>query len=485
MATYGSLWWPVILLVQTIGTTVYGVNITLVANGTLQTLYYNQSAYPVGERSIILIRTEDSDNSFVEVSVNATANLTQQVCKDGNIRFYSGDNPTNELYLGSFCGSPTKRRTPQFVSSQDAMTVVIENGTAILADNILTLNYTQAHNKVCDDYIEFLAIFTPGYVRTPGYPSGTQNVSKCSWAVSGPPTNRLLLTFKYADKSVTSDCSLTNISVETYIGYRREIQTLCLKEEKAIAIYKHSIVTISPRGLEHINTGIQVKYVAEEEDRCYNTLRISNESVGEIMSPGFPTGYRDLQECRWFITTEASEKLYIQLKVLESDLDDTQNCSKDIVQMYNPANYKIIGSWCGRSTPTFQFFVTTLVVVYRTGTEHSRKHTGFKLRYDIVEDGMCDQQLTASGIKQILKSDNYPNPFPSYQRCKYAITSSPGHAVYISVKASDVGGSIHCVKRVISVYDGLDETIQNRIGGFCIQQDTIIPKSIKPDADCL
>ncbi|XP_067666090.1 cubilin-like isoform X2 [Haliotis asinina] len=469
MATYGILWWPVILLAQAFGTTVHGVNISLVANGTTQTFSYNQSAYPAGE-SIILIRTEDPYTSFVEVEVNTTANVTQQVCKDGNIRFYSGDNSTNLLYLGAFCGLPTRRRTQNFASSQNAMTIVIENGTAILTDNILTLDYNQAHNRFCAYHIAFLAMFTPGYVRTPGYPSGIQNVSRCSWVVSGPPSKRVLLTFKYADKSVIPDCSLTYIAVEAIIGYRRKSQTLCLKGERTVAIYEHSIISISPRGLEHINTGIEVEYVAEEEDRCYNTLRISNESVGEIMSPGFPTGYSDLQECRWFIFSNTSEKLYIQLKVLESDLDDTENCSKDIVEMYNPANYNIIGSWCGRTKPTFQFFLTTLMVVYRTGTEHSRNHTGFKLRYEIVEDGMCDQQLTASDIKQILKSDNYPNPFPSYKKCKYVITSSPRNAVYISVKASDVGGRIHCVDRVISVYDGLEETIQNRIGGFCLDK---------------
>ncbi|XP_071115037.1 cubilin-like [Haliotis cracherodii] len=467
MGQYNSLWLSLILAGQVIYTAVYGLNITLEANGTTQTFHFNQSSYSEGEsggRSYIQIRAVDPVGYFVLIGVNTTANLTQQVCKDGNIRLYSGDNPTTELYLGPFCGSPTV-----FTSSQNALTVVISDATSILADNILTLKYSQVHNIACDSLTTYSATFTPRYIRTPGYPLGTHNVTGCSWRIVGPSSNRLFLTFKYADASVTPNCSVTNITVHTIIGTESKIQTWCGEGERTFAIYKQSFSFVVSSGLEHVNTGMQMEYVAEEENRCEHRIRISNESIGEIMSPGFPTGYKDLQECKWFISSKASDKLYIQLKVLESNLDDTEGCSKDIVQMYNPADSKrqIIGSWCGGDKSTFQFFLAALTVVYRTGTDHSRNFTGFKLRYEIVEDGMCNQQLTASSMPQTLKSDNYPNPFPSYKKCKYVIKASARNAISIFVNASDVGGSNHCIDKVVAVYDGQEEKSQNRIGGWC------------------
>ena len=91
------------------------------------------------------------------------------------------------------------------------------------------------------------------------------------------------------------------------------------------------------------------------------------------------------------------------------------------------------------------------------------------LAYCVILETPCGELfLTPEGV---LRSPNFPNPYPRNRRCVWQITTDPGKRIALGVKdgqfSVEEGSSIYtCDTDYIAVYDGNNKT-SRRIGPFC------------------
>lgn len=76
--------------------------------------------------------------------------------------------------------------------------------------------------------------------------------------------------------------------------------------------------------------------------------------------------------------------------------------------------------------------------------------------------------LTPNGV---MKTPNFPNPYPRNRRCVWQITTDPGKRIALGVKSGlfsvEEGSSINtCDRDYVAVYDG-DSKNSRKIGPFC------------------
>ncbi|CAE1269453.1 unnamed protein product [Acanthosepion pharaonis] len=99
-----------------------------------------------------------------------------------------------------------------------------------------------------------------------------------------------------------------------------------------------------------------------------------------ITSPYYPDRYLDGLSCNWLITTDDALEV-VKLKVLDSELENSTVCSKDVVHVYDGGTPRspLLGSWCNGDTPEF---ISTGRKMYITFSTDEKAHfRGFKAKF--------------------------------------------------------------------------------------------------------
>ncbi|KAH0623121.1 hypothetical protein JD844_031101 [Phrynosoma platyrhinos] len=100
------------------------------------------------------------------------------------------------------------------------------------------------------------------------------------------------------------------------------------------------------------------------------------------------------------------------------------------------------------------------------GSYECQCRSGFVLhdnKHDCKEAG-CDHKMTS--ISATITSPNWPDKYPSKKECTWAITTTPGHRVKLTVKELDIEGHQECTYDHLEVYNGKD-TKAPVLGRFC------------------
>lgn len=138
---------------------------------------------------------------------------------------------------------------------------------------------------------------------------------------------------------------------------------------------------------------------------------------GFIYSANYPKIYNPNQICEWQIKTDESHSLL--LRFMDLDLEKTDNCTKDSLEIFDPVSKKSLWRGCESQIPENNFFKSDynqLLVVMKAGpgTVHAK---GFKANYTITcgarivtndsgEIVMKQDHLTSENCTWIIKADD-------------------------------------------------------------------------------
>ncbi|XP_049586358.1 CUB and sushi domain-containing protein 3 isoform X1 [Syngnathus scovelli] len=118
---------------------------------------------------------------------------------------------------------------------------------------------------------------------------------------------------------------------------------------------------------------------------------------GVILSPGWPSYYKDSLSCEWVIEAEAGHSIKIIFDRFQTEL------SYDFLEVHDGPNLlsPLIGSFNGTQVPQFLFSTSNFLYLLFT-TDNSRSNSGFKIFYEVVtvDTYSCmDPGIPVSGVR--------------------------------------------------------------------------------------
>ncbi|VDO49177.1 unnamed protein product, partial [Haemonchus placei] len=200
--------------------------------------------------------------------------------------------------------------------------------------------------------------------------------------------------------------------------------------------------------------------------------------AGTLESPAFPTPYRSDLSCLYNISTVSSN--VIHLTFLSFDLAENNRNSGQCLEAYvlvivvDRLGKEHIGNrLCGTSLPSKIETMQPTVYVQFVTTAPGRHHRGFRLRYDIIYEGLikeppsylpdderefsreCGGATKPGQLTGEIVSPGYPVTYPRNATCYWLIRVEPRQRVYIRLAHLHLSATIaECERASLSIIDG-------------------------------
>lgn len=260
-------------------------------------------------------------------------------------------------------------------------------------------------------------------IYSPGYPAHSYSSNlECVWFVRTDPGFRIRIEFTGRfDIEQSSNCTNDYLLIEARI------------DDQWVSP-KRFCGLINPPPLDINANEARVTFRSDSNSAhgdgfTLNVIKVCGEVItsgsGSIESPGYPE-YQSSVSCSW--TFKGNPEDVIRLNFVDFELEDMYNegCSYDYLTIYLSENAtdttKMLGPYCGQSSPGTVETKGTLVVKFQTDRGITRR--GFKFDYQIVTCGG-----TFNSTRGIISSPNTDGKYVSNANCAYLITVPKGFAV--------------------------------------------------------
>ncbi|XP_062598422.1 tolloid-like protein 2 [Saccostrea cucullata] len=180
-----------------------------------------------------------------------------------------------------------------------------------------------------------------------------------------------------------------------------------------------------------------------------------------IQSPSYPIFYSPNLVCSWLI--EGPEGSVIQLKVIDSYLEDSEGCIGDSVNIHDGGSGEaaVIATYCGEISSSVNSTSNKLYIIFRS--DGSVGQRGFHLEYTALSNysaPSCVPQagvtnLVANSTAQYFESPNYPNNYDN-STTVYWLIHNPTDSGYIKLEVEDsrIEANPSCSYDKVTVYRG-------------------------------
>ncbi|XP_071083318.1 scavenger receptor cysteine-rich domain-containing protein DMBT1-like [Haliotis cracherodii] len=196
------------------------------------------------------------------------------------------------------------------------------------------------------------------------------------------------------------------------------------------------------------------------DNDCKTVVAVADLAKKAIRSAGYPSGYEPNKECTWVLSAGRMfyEKKTIKVQFIV-DIENSTDCSGESVTVHpftSPNNTKL-AVLCGNTEREYEFFIESLLVVFKSGSSPSQGRKGFKMVFQMIDETSCHERLDSHNYNtRAIHSPRYPDPYPSFQRCTYLIrTRTANHNTELKVILSEL--SADCRDEYVLVYDGNSE----------------------------
>ncbi|XP_051540864.1 procollagen C-endopeptidase enhancer 2-like [Myxocyprinus asiaticus] len=250
-----------------------------------------------------------------------------------------------------------------------------------------TTNYTRPVFNCGGDLVR-----DSGFVGSEGFPSFYKPNSKCTWYITVPVGNVVMLTFRIFDLEADPLCRYDYLDV--YNGHSNMVQKLgrfcgtfrpgaLISTSNTMMIEMVSDSGTGGRGfLAYFSGG---KPHVDEHQFCGGKL---TKSQGSVKTPNWPEkNYPPGISCSWLITVEP--EMVIEVKFDKFDLESDTYCRFDYVAFFNGGekdNSRRIGKFCGDTAP--QNIVTSSnVLLVQFVSDLSVTSDGFMATYNSIPRG--------------------------------------------------------------------------------------------------
>ncbi|XP_048756580.2 bone morphogenetic protein 1-like [Ostrea edulis] len=199
-----------------------------------------------------------------------------------------------------------------------------------------------------------------------------------------------------------------------------------------------------------------------------------------IQSPNYPVFYSTNLFCSWLIA--GSEDSLVQLKVIDSYLEDSEGCVGDYVRIHDGDNAEaaVIATYCGEISSSVNSTSNKLYIQFRS--DGSVGQRGFHLEYTTLSEYSSPACIPPAGVTNLvanttaeyLESPNYPDKYNS-SITTYWLIHNPTGSGYIRLEVEDsrIEADPYCSYDKVTVYRGPCTTYPV-LGSFCgVQKPTI------------
>uniref|UniRef100_H3CZL7 Procollagen C-endopeptidase enhancer a n=1 Tax=Tetraodon nigroviridis TaxID=99883 RepID=H3CZL7_TETNG len=186
-----------------------------------------------------------------------------------------------------------------------------------------------------------------GFVGSEGFPNIYKPNSKCTWRITVPEGNVVMLSFRIFDMEADSQCRYDYLDV--YNGLSNLVQKLgrfCGTFPGALISTSNTMI-VGPQFVVFNNCGNQG---LDSDQFCGGKL---TKPQGELKTPNWPDKkYPPGTSCSWLITVEPD--MVIQVKFDKFLLEADPYCRFDYVAFFNGGekdDSHLIGKYCGDQAP--------------------------------------------------------------------------------------------------------------------------------------
>ncbi|XP_041656635.1 procollagen C-endopeptidase enhancer a [Cheilinus undulatus] len=231
-----------------------------------------------------------------------------------------------------------------------------------------------------------------GFIGSEGFPSFYKPNSKCSWRITVPEGNVVMLSFRIFDLEADSQCRYDYLDV--YNGHSNLVQKLgrfcgtfrpgaLISTTNTMMLEMGTDGETQGRGFVAYFSG--AKPYVDDQQFCGGK---TTKSQGEIKTPNWPDKkYPPGTSCSWLITVEPD--MVIQVKFDKFVLEADTYCRFDYVAFFNGGeadDARLIGKYCGDETP--QPIITSgNVLLVQFVSDLSVTSDGFLAFYNSVPQG--------------------------------------------------------------------------------------------------
>ncbi|XP_070700159.1 procollagen C-endopeptidase enhancer a [Pempheris klunzingeri] len=231
-----------------------------------------------------------------------------------------------------------------------------------------------------------------GFVGSEGFPSFYKPNSKCTWRITVPEGNVVMLSFRIFDLEADSQCRYDYLDV--YNGHSNLVQKLgrfcgtfrpgtLISTTNTMMLEMVSDAGAQGRGFVAHFSG--AKPYVDDQQFCGGKI---TKAQGEIKTPNWPDKkYPPGATCSWLITVEPD--MVIQVKFDKFLLEADTYCRFDYVSFFNGGekdNSRLIGKYCGDEAP--QPIITSgNVLLVQFVSDLSVTSDGFLAYYTSVRPG--------------------------------------------------------------------------------------------------
>ncbi|XP_046376081.2 cubilin-like [Haliotis rufescens] len=312
-----------------------------------------------------------------DFQLHATLDVQCQY-QPSNLRI--SDGTTDESPSAWECGNQT---LIQRQSTRHVMTLLLRADSTSRFRGF-NLQYFQTREPLpCDFTIGITDITRSGKIVFPGNVEGSTQSRSCSWLLRRENVTKVLdIRVRKADIIASSSC--TDDQIMVYDGNSRSsplIWRFCGIGLPSFRMSGRDVLITFVATSQPVTRTFELSY--REDDLSFWTRKtayaVRKEST--LTSPNYPLNYQRKAEYSWDLYTVDTGK-NIVIKVVTSDIEMSEGCVNDRVQVHDGAskNAKLLGKWCGTDTPTYRSS-RQHIGIYLISNDNEIAGKGFEIQY--------------------------------------------------------------------------------------------------------
>ncbi|XP_040824205.1 cubilin [Ochotona curzoniae] len=310
--------------------------------------------------------------------------------------------------------------------------------------------------QVCGGYIFTTSSDT---ISSPLFPANYPNNANCTWIIQAqPPFNHITLSF-------------TNFAIENSAGCTRDFLEILDGSSDDAPLRGRYCGTSMPHPITSFGSALTLRFISNF-GRTYHgfhaTYAASSSACGgnfymaegRFDSPGYPDIYPSNVECVWNIISSPGNRF--QLSFISFQLEDSQNCSKDFVEIREGnATGQLVGRYCGNSLPHNYSSIMGHILWIRFVSDGSGSGTGFQASFTKV---FGNHNIVGSHGK--IASPLWPGNYPHNSNYQWIVNVNESQIIHGRILEMNTEETPNCYYDKLKIYDGLG--VHSRlIGTYC------------------
>nr|XP_044991063.1 cubilin [Jaculus jaculus] len=367
---------------------------------------------------------------------------------DSCIMAYDGSSSAT-LRLARLCG----RQLPpnSITSSGNSLFVRFQSGSSRQSRG-----FRAQFKQVCGGHI---LIDSSDTISSPLFPENYPDNENCSWIIQAqPPFNHITLSF-------------THFGLERSTSCRRDFLEILDGNDNDAPVRGRYCGSSLPHPIVSFSSALTLRFVSNSGGRYSGFHAVVSASTsacggnfytvdGIFNSPGYPEVYPSNVECVWNIASSPGNQL--QLSFLSFQLEDSQNCNKDFVEIrQSNATGHLVGQYCGNSLPHNHSSITEHGLWIRFVSDGSGTGTGFQAMFNKIfgNDNI-------EGTHGKIASPFWPGKYPHNSNYKWVVNVNISQVIHGRILEMDIESTQNCNYDKLRIYDGID-VYSRPIGTYC------------------